>query len=379
MSWTGVVHREFNPEWPSIIRRFGLVGTISLSKPLGKDGISLVSTINEGAVLALAISVLWALTSLLAAGPARALGGIRFNRLRLSMVALGLIALAVWIMIQNGGLRIDIFSFGVLSLSGLIGIFLGDTLLYSTLARVGPRRTTILFSTHAPMTALLGLLIGDSMLIEDWLGISLVFFGVVIAIVYGKRRDQLHVWEAVRGPLSLGVLLGLGAALSQAVGTIIAAPVLDPGSLQGTVIEGLGEVFSGAQSLSAVDLDSSERPDPVVASAIRVSVSAIALWVVLLVPGPWSPALVDPAATAKITPRLLGIITLNGVLGIGLGMTLFLIALTMTDAAVVATLSSMTPVALLPLIWMVTRQRPALLAWVGAGLAGLGTALLLYQ
>ena len=52
---------------------------------------------------------------------------------------------------------------------------------------------------------------------------------------------------------------------------------------------------------------------------------------------------------------------------------------TLTDAAVVATLSSMTPVALLPLIWIVTRQRPALLAWVGAGLAGLGTALLLYQ
>ena len=69
----------------------------------------------------------------------------------------------------------------------------------------------------------------------------------------------------------------------------------------------------------------------------------------------------------------------GGVLGIGLGMTLFLIALTLTDAAVVATLSSMTPVALLPLIWIVTRQRPALLAWVGAGLAGLGTALLLYQ
>ena len=347
-----------------------------MSKPLGKDGISLVSTINEGALLALSISVLWALTSLLAAGPARTLGGIRFNRLRLSMVALGLIAFAAWVAVQNGGLRIDVFGFGVLSLSGLIGIFLGDTLLYSTLARVGPRRTTILFSTHAPMTALLGLLIGDAMLLEDWAGIVLVFVGVVIAIVYGKRRDQLHVWEAVRGPLALGVLLGLGAALSQAVGTIIAAPVLDPGSLQGTAIEGLSRAFPGAVT---AELSPAERPDPIVASAIRVAVSAVALWVAFLVPGPWSPAPGDPAATVRITPRLLGIITLNGVLGIGLGMTLFLIALTLTDAAVVATLSSMTPVALLPLIWIVTRQRPALLAWVGAGLAGLGTALLLYQ
>ena len=170
------------------------------------------------------------------------------------------------------------------------------------------------------------------------------------------------------------MLLGLGAALSQAVGTIIAAPVLDPGSLQGTAIEGLSRAFPAL----ARRAQSRERPDPIVASAIRVAISAVALWVAFLVPGLVAGA-GDPAATVRITPRLLGIITLNGVLGIGLGMTLFLIALTLTDAAVVATLSSMTPVALLPLIWIVTRQRPALLAWVGAGLAGLGTALLLYQ
>jgi drug/metabolite transporter (DMT)-like permease len=150
----------------------------------------------------------------------------------------------------------------------------------------------------------------------------------------------------------IGVLLGLGAALSQAIGTIIANPVMD-------------------------NPDLSTRPDPIVASAIRVSIAALALWLIMLIPGPWTPTPAQSAA--RLTPRLVFIIGLSGFLGIGLGMTLFLLALGMTDAALVATLSSMTPVAQLPLIWIITRQRPALLAWVGAVLAGLGTALLLYQ
>ena len=276
---------------------------------------------------------------------------MRFNRLRITMVAAVMVVIAAVLVIQQGRMP-SWTQFGVLSLSGFAGIFIGDTLLYSTVARLGPRRTTMLFATHAPMTALIGIGFGQVLSTQDWMGITLVFAGVTVAIVYGKRKDQLHVWESVRGLMVVGVLLGLGAALSQAIGTIIANPVMD-------------------------NPDLSTRPDPIVASAIRVSIAALALWLIMLIPGPWTPP--PEQSAARLTPRLVVIIGLSGFLGIGLGMTLFLLALGMTDAALVATLSSMTPVAQLPLIWIVTRQRPALLAWVGAVLAGLGTALLLYQ
>ena len=311
----------------------------------------LVTLIDQGALIALSVSFLWALTSILSAGPARKLGGMRYNRLRISIVAVVWAVIAAVIVLRTGALP-SVAQIWVLILSGFVGIFLGDTLLFSAMARLGPRRTTMLFSTHAPMTALLGLFIGEMLDLRDWLGIALVFGGVILAIVYGKRRDQLHVWESVRGLLLIGVLLGLGAALAQALGTIIANPVMD-------------------------HPDPSTRPDPMVASAIRVSVSALALWAVMLLPGPWRSSAAEMAQ--PITGRLILVIALSGFLGIGLGMTLFLLALGMTDAALVATLSSMTPVAQLPLIWIVTRQRPALMAWVGAILAGLGTALLLYQ
>ena len=46
-----------------------------------------MTLIDQGALLALSISVIWALTGIISAGTARALGGMRFNRLRITMVA----------------------------------------------------------------------------------------------------------------------------------------------------------------------------------------------------------------------------------------------------------------------------------------------------
>jgi drug/metabolite transporter (DMT)-like permease len=60
-----------------------------------------------------------------------------------------------------------------------------------------------------------------------------------------------------------------------------------------------------------------------------------------------------------------------------LGMTLILQAMRHGQAGLVAVLSSVTPVLILPLLWLVYRRRPALGAWVGASFAVAGTALIL--
>ena len=43
-----------------------------------------------------------------------------------------------------------------------------------------------------------------------------------------------------------------------------------------------------------------------------------------------------------------------------------------------AVLSSVTPILILPLLWLVYRRRPALGAWLGAVLAVAGTAMILF-
>ena len=60
-----------------------------------------------------------------------------------------------------------------------------------------------------------------------------------------------------------------------------------------------------------------------------------------------------------------------------LGMTLILAALRTGQANLVGIFSSLTPILLLPLLWVVYRRHPAWGAWGGAVLAVAGAALIL--
>ena len=73
------------------------------------------------------------------------------------------------------------------------------------------------------------------------------------------------------------------------------------------------------------------------------------------------------------SPRFLG----NAALSMVLGMTLLLYALRYGDAGMVAILSSVSPVVVLPLLWLVYKRSPAWGAWLGAALTVAGTVLIL--
>jgi drug/metabolite transporter (DMT)-like permease len=62
--------------------------------------------------------------------------------------------------------------------------------------------------------------------------------------------------------------------------------------------------------------------------------------------------------------------------GLGVGMTLLLFALSGGKVGVVSTLSATSPVLILPMLWARTGERPAAGAWAGAALVVAGMALL---
>lgn len=283
----------------------------------------------------------WALTGLLSAGPAGYLGALAFNRTRQLFVAflLGLYVLAsgTWRELQPEVLW-------PLLLSGFIGIFVGDTLLFTCLNRLGPRRSGILFALNAPVAALLGWsVLGERLSGTAVAGIGLTLCGVLLAILFGKRRDQQHEWETVKGPLWLGVLVGLLAALSQATGSLIARPVM------------------------------ATRIDPLAASMLRTAVAALCLTALTQLPmkavkpkGPLTRSLfVQTAAT--------------GIIALAFGMTLLLFALSGGKVGIVSTLSATTPVIILPMLWLKTRTVPAPGAWAGAALVVVGMALIFWR
>lgn len=289
-------------------------------------------------IAALGAAATWAVGGLVSARPAAHLGAIGFNCMRMWFVVL---FLGVYVLAMGTWSTVDASHAPYIFMSGFIGIFMGDTLLFLTLNRMGPRRTAILFSMNAPMSAVLGwLFLGEQLSLLAVLGILAVISGVILAIAFGKRKDQLHKWEAIKGPIAVGVLFGTLAALSQSVGSIIIRPVMESGA------------------------------DPVAISLMRCTIAAVGLLVLFILPG-------RPFRLANpLSLNIMVLASVSGMLGMGVGMTLILFALSGGEVGIISTLSATTPAMMLPILWWQTKEIPAKGAWLGAALVILGCGLI---
>ena len=287
---------------------------------------------------ALSAAFCWALSGLISINAIRKLGPLAFNRVRMSLVFLMLAGVS-WL---TGAWReFPLDTIQTLMISGLIGIFLGDTALFGSLQRLGPSRTSVIFALNAPMTVIMGWFILEEHL--PWLtlfGCGIVTVGVFIAILGRRTNDEPKSMDSPQGRLSYGIALGLLAAFGQAAGSIIARPIM------------------------------AEGVDPVTASAIRVGISALCLLCVGFIPNPLF------RQKTPYTMKLISIIMFSGFLAMGVGMTLLLYGLALGEAGVVTTLSATTPVIILPLLWISTGNRPPLMAWVSAVVTLIGIALI---
>ena len=286
---------------------------------------------------ALAAALCWSFGGLVSTTPARTFGAVRFNRIRLTIISFILLVL---VFLTGSWRTLGPDSVWGLALSSMIGIFLGDTLLYATLKRLGPRRTGILFTTNAPITVIIGyFFLQESLPFATAIGCVLIMVGVLLAVFCRTTSVQQHSFEKVQGSLVLGIGLGFLAALCQAIAVLIARPIMASGV------------------------------DAMAASALRVGIAALALNVVFALRPTRNGHLHIP-----MTWKLMWQTSLSGILGMALGMTFLLFALAHGQAGLVSTLSATSPILILPILWIATKERPAPGAWVGAFLAVLGIA-----
>lgn len=287
---------------------------------------------------ALAAATCWAFTGVISTASVRYFGPMAFNRYRIVFAALLLLGLASWF---GSWHTLPSGSSGILALSGVVGIFMGDTALMMALARLGPRRTVVLFSTNAPIAAALGFwLLQETIPLTALLGCGIVLTGVLVVILLGQRQDDSHNLEQTTGSLGIGVLLGLLAALGQAVGAVMVKPVLLAGG------------------------------DPIAVSAVRVAFAALCLLLLRSCKLPWIRARNKPTG-----PHVWRTLT-SSFIGMVVGMTLLVYALRIGEIGIVTTLSATTPVVILPMVWLATGQRPNRWSWLGAIIVVLGSALI---
>jgi drug/metabolite transporter (DMT)-like permease len=289
-------------------------------------------------LLALGAATCWAASGLLSAAPSKALGAIAFVRWRMTTVTF-VLWLLVALFSQLPPLAVD--TWGVMVASGLVGIFVGDTLLFAAMNRLGPRRTGVLFASHALFSALLGyLFLSERLGVQAYIGAGVTVAGVMVAVAWGNSKTNVSEWDSAPSTVA-GVSLALLAALGQATGALIAKPALG------------GDLGF----------------DPVAASAVRVTAAVSALWL-------WR--VVNPrsaSAHSPLTWTLLKQTAISSWVGMGVGMGLLLWALRDGPVGSVGVLSGLSPVLILPMLWWTFRSAPAPGAWIGAAVAVLGTAM----
>jgi drug/metabolite transporter (DMT)-like permease len=285
---------------------------------------------------ALGTATCWATTGLIATDAVRAMGPFHFNLLRQGFVALVLVAVVTasggWAGLGTGALV-------TLAISGILGILLGDTFNFAAVGRLGPRRAGAIFALNAPIAALLGwAILGETLNLRGIAGIGLTAAGVAIAIL-GRPPAMAHRFELTRGRVATGLAFGLAAALGQALGTLIARPLMAGGL------------------------------DPWLASLIRVGASGLVAGMLAATP-------VAPPLPARPSGPILATALATALIGLLLGMTLFLYALQGGKTGIIATLSATSPVIILPLLWLRTGQRPTATSFLGAVMAVAGLALI---
>jgi drug/metabolite transporter (DMT)-like permease len=270
----------------------------------------------------------------------RKLTALVINRLRLILAVLLLVSVH-WVMQgMPFPMGAGIQRWFWLGASGIVGLALGDFLLFQAYRCIGPRLSSLLMSLAPILVTLMAwVFFGEALGSLSLLGIILTVGGIAWVILERTSGANGSKYPAVH---LRGILFGLGATVSQAVGVILAK-------------EGLGGGFP-----------------PVSANVIRMTSAMITLWGLTLLQKQGRQTFEQLGKQPRSLPLILG----GAILGPFLGVSLSLFSLQRADAGVASTLSSLAPIFLLPISYIVFKERFGWAAISGTIIALAGVALL---
>ncbi len=294
-----------------------------------------------GELAGLLTSFCWSFTSIFFTMSGRLVGSAVVNRTRL-VFALIMIATVHWIT-QGEPLPLDadLSRWGWMALSGVIGFVLGDAFLFQAFVLIGPRLSMLIMALNPVMGAVMAwVLLGESLDGTELLGMALAIGGVVWVVAdrtYGKTLP-----DAAPRIYLIGILCALGGALGQAGGYIA--------SKQG--LEGDFSALSG--------------------NLMRLLAATSLIWLWTLA----NRGVLNGFQRLREQPQALRFILGGAVAGPFIGVWLSLIAVQHAKIGIASTLTSLTPIMLIPLSRVVFKEPITWRSIFGTLLAMTGTAIL---
>ena len=310
---------------------------------------------HVGQISALASAALWVVTGLAFAVAGRKVGAWVVNAVRI-WFALGCL-LILHVLLNGSALpTYSVDAWLWLSLSGVLGLAIGDQFLYQSLVDSGPRTTTLVMATVPGITAAIAWpVLGQAIGAWGLVGMLVTLAGI-FAVVSQQPRASGRVYPMMRR----GVMLAFIAAICQAVGLVTA-------------------------KLGMGNPDSIGSVSPWGATLIRVAVATPVVTMMLLLskwimrqPGRMM-AEAESDTGGTLAQQGIGIwltIILGAVCGPFLGVGTALVAIDYIDAGVAATLMATSPVMIIPFVRWIEREHFNPRALWGAVIAVIGVGFL---
>jgi drug/metabolite transporter (DMT)-like permease len=295
---------------------------------------------------AIVVSFLWTTCSLLFAYAGKRIGALSVNAVRI-IAAVGMLGAAhiLWfgtIIPEANGQQ-----WYYMSLSGIVGLAIGDFGYFGTLVVLGPRRGTLLMSLNPIFSVIAGyFLLTEVLDIWTFVGVIITLTGVTWVIL--EREEASNEEPLSKKEKISGITFGMIGAVGQGVGLVLAKYGM---------------------------INAATDPDvplhPLSATLIRMIAGTIVVWLFIIIIGRF-PELIKSFKDGSAMKA-----TVSGAFfGPFLGVWLSMVAVAYALAGVAATLMSLMPIIVIPVLWLLYKQKTSWRGMVGAIVAIAGVAIL---
>jgi drug/metabolite transporter (DMT)-like permease len=307
----------------------------------------------QGILFALCTTLSWSIGIFPFTQGARRLGSNSLNHFRLLLAAVFL-AITALILERNNFTAVFSTNYNLswlwLSLSGIVGLTIGDYFIFKMYAILGPRTGSVL-TTLAPAAALLAgmLLLNENINAVGIIGMAITIFGVM-GISFGKKeRDAIP--DHGHGSLFTGIITGILGALCQGLGLVMSK-------------KGMMETASGIAIT------------PISATFMRMTAATLSLFIFSLLVGKIKQAL---ASVFENRNNGIKYAVAGTICGPFLGVTCSLAAIRSIDVSVAQTIFSLVPAGALLISRIFYKEKISLQSLIGVVIAISGVVILIWR
>jgi len=285
----------------------------------------------------------------------RSVGTGLLNRTRLALALLFTVLLHLALTGTLYPVNTSSSVFGWLAASGVVGYVIGDAFLFEGFVLVGPRLTMLVFASAPVLSTIMAwVFLNERLSAIEIAGIVVTIAGIAIVVGDPPKTGRAETPQAEtprsetalrdRRQYALGLLAAFGAALGQA----------------------------GANLLSKIGL--AGGLPAISGNAIRLTAAVVVAWLLAI----FRRQIVSSYRTLREQRQMMGFIVIGTILGPVIGVWLALTAVTLAPLGIVTTLQSLTPIFLIPISYVVFKERIGRRAILGTLVAIVGSVLLFF-